>query len=186
MKIKYGPLFADQSKCDRAKTETKNGTSEEQNEKRGNQSHTKRTFENKHGVNKNQQNEKLHPLDFVWSGCGEYCPLCKMVKPASQTAGQSDISTLKSSCSPKEILCSNQVSKLQKLKTELPEVDRENFYHWSARDKNMKIIRRRNNTQANRAEKRVIPLENCDAGLTILHNGQYSPHPDQTKEVEQK
>ena len=47
LNIKYGPIFADQSECKKAKTETKNDTSEEQNEKRGSQSHTSRTFENK-------------------------------------------------------------------------------------------------------------------------------------------
>ena len=36
LNIKYGLMFADQSKCKKAKTEKDNGTSEEQNEKRNN------------------------------------------------------------------------------------------------------------------------------------------------------
>ena len=39
LNIKYGPLFADRSKCKKIKTETNKGTSEERNEKRVNQSH---------------------------------------------------------------------------------------------------------------------------------------------------
>ena len=77
LKIKYGPIFADQSECKKVKTETKNDTAEEQNEKCGSQSHTNRTFENKYGVNKNKQNETV-------------------------TSGQSEISTLKPSYSKKE------------------------------------------------------------------------------------
>ena len=91
-------------------------------------------------MNENQQNEKA-------------------------TSGQSKFSTLKSSCSPKEIKSSNQIPKLQKLNSEINEIDRKNFYHWGATRKSLEFIRRRNNspdTQANRAEKRVIPARNND------------------------
>ena len=94
LSIKYGPIFADQSKREKAKTETKNDTSEEQNETRANQSHTNGTFDKKHGVDKDQRKEKV-------------------------TSGQSQISTLESSYSTKEIKSSNQISKAQNLQTEV-------------------------------------------------------------------
>ena len=79
-----------------------------------------RTFENKHGVNKNKRNEKA-------------------------TAGQSEIGALKSSHLTKEIQTSNQIIKGQNSNTEITEMDRENFYHWGATREIMEIIRRRNN-----------------------------------------
>ena len=125
LNIKYGPIFADQSKCDKAKTETQNDASEEQNQKRANQSHTNRTFENKYGMIKKQQNEKATSLHF-------------------------EISTLKSICSPKEMKSSYQIPKLQKLNSENTEMDRKNFYHRRATREIMEIIRRRNNSPETR------------------------------------
>ena len=66
---------------------------------------TSRIFENKHGVNKNKRNEKA-------------------------TSGKSEISTLKSCHSTKEIQNSNQTIKVQIL-TEITEMDREIFCHWA-------------------------------------------------------
>ena len=54
----YGPFFADQSKCTKSKTETKNGAFEDQNERCVCQSPTNRTFENKYTVSKIQQLER--------------------------------------------------------------------------------------------------------------------------------
>ena len=67
LNLKYGQLFANQSESSKIKAEPENGTSEEQNEKIDNQSHSKRTFEKDYGVNKIQQK--------------------------NNTSGQSDIST---------------------------------------------------------------------------------------------
>ena len=120
LNIEYGAIFADQSKCDKAKTEAQNDASEEQNEKRATQSHTDRTFEDKYGVNKYQQNKKA-------------------------TSGQSKIDTRKSSCLPK-MKSSNQIPKLQNINTEVTEMDRENIYHWCATREIVEIIRRRNNS----------------------------------------
>ena len=58
LNIKYGPMFADQSKSEKAITETKKNTSEEQNENRANQSQKNRKFENENNVNKHQRNIK--------------------------------------------------------------------------------------------------------------------------------
>ena len=79
LNLKYGQLIANQSESSKIKTETENGTSEKQNEKIGNQSHSNRTFEKDYGVNKVQQSE-------------------------NNTSGQSDISTQSSSCLPEENL----------------------------------------------------------------------------------
>ena len=125
MNIEHGAIIADQSKCDKAKTEAQNDASEQQNEKRATQSHTDRTFEDKYGVNKYQQNEKA-------------------------TSGQSKINTRKSSCLPKEMKSSNQIPKLQNLNTEVTEMDRENIYHWGATREIVEIIRRRNNSPETR------------------------------------
>ena len=122
---KYGPIFADQSKCKKVETEIKNDTAEEQNEKYGSQSHTNRTFENKYGVNKNKRNEKA-------------------------TSGQSEISALKPSYSKKHSQNSNRITKVQNSNTEITEMDRENFYHWGATREIMEIIRRRNNSPETR------------------------------------
>ena len=76
--MKYGPIFADQSKREKTITETEKTTSEEQIENRANQSQTNRTLENKNSVNRNQRSAKT-------------------------TSGQSGISTIESSSSTKEI-----------------------------------------------------------------------------------
>ena len=86
--MKYGQIFAAQSKREK-KTETKKDTSEGQNENRASQSQTDRTFENKNSVNRDQRNAKT-------------------------TSGQSEVSTLESSCSTKKTKSSNQIPKSQK------------------------------------------------------------------------
>ena len=123
MNIKYGPIFADQSKREKTITETKKDTSEEQNENCANQLQTNRTFENKNSVNKDQRKHK---------------------------SVQSEISTLESSCSTKEIKSSNQIPKTQKLNTKITEMDRENFYQWGATREIMEIIRRPYNSPETR------------------------------------
>ena len=70
--MKYGTLFADQSKRNKSKTELRDDDTETQNERNENQSQTNRIFENKNSVNKIELSE-----------------------PA--TSGQSNISTSKSS-----------------------------------------------------------------------------------------
>ena len=91
-----------------------------------NQSQTNTTFENKNSVNKDQRNIKI-------------------------TSGQSESSTLESSCSTKEIKkSSNQIPKTRKLNTEITEMDCENFYHWGATHEIMEIIHRRNNSPETR------------------------------------
>ena len=77
LNLKYGSIFANQSENSKIIIATKNGTSEEQNEKRNDQSHSNRMFEKEYGVNKIQQSER-------------------------STSGQSEISTQSSSCTPKE------------------------------------------------------------------------------------
>ena len=77
LNLKYGILFVYQSENSRTRTETENGTSEEQNEKHDRQSHSHRIFEKEYGVNKIQQSKRI-------------------------TSGQSEISTPNSSCIPKE------------------------------------------------------------------------------------
>ena len=64
LNIKYGPKSADQSKSEKAITETKKNTSEEQNENRANQSRKNRTFENENNVNKHQRNKKTTSGQF--------------------------------------------------------------------------------------------------------------------------
>ena len=88
LNIKYGPIFADQSEREKTITKTKKDTSEEQNKNCANQSQTNRIFEYKNGLNKDQRN-------------------------ARTTSGQSEISTLESSCSTKE---TKVQIKFQKLK----------------------------------------------------------------------
>ena len=69
-------------------------------------------------------------------------------------------------------------------------MDRENFYHWSATREIMEIIRRRNNSpetrrlveQRNQLSRPGTPRRHT----TNTHNGQYSPHQDQTKGVERR
>ena len=130
------------------KTETKNGISEGQNEKCGSQSHMNRTFDNKYGVNKNKRNEKA-------------------------TSGQSEISALKSSHSPKKIQNLNQNIKAQNSNTEITEMDRENFYHWGATREIMKIIRRRKNSPETR---RLVEQPNglCRPGTLRLRYDHYT------------
>ena len=132
LNIKYGQIFADQSECKKAKTEIKNDIAEEQIEKGGSQSHTNRTFENNHGVNKNERNEKA-------------------------TSGQSEISALEPSYSKKESQNSNRITEVQNSNTEITEMDRENFYHWGATREIMEITRRRNNNPETRrlVEQRI-------------------------------
>ena len=125
LNIKYGPIFADQSKSEKAITERKKNISEEQNENRANQSQKSRTFENENNVNKHQRNKKT-------------------------TSRQSEISTLERSYSTKEAKSLNQIEKSRKLNTEITEMDRENFYHWGATREIMEIIRRRNNSPETR------------------------------------
>ena len=121
LNIKYGPIFADQSKSEKAITETKKNTSEERNENRANQSQKNRTSENENIVNKHQRNIKT-------------------------TSWQSEISTLERSHSTKEAKSLNKIQKIRKLNTEITEMDREIFYHWGATRENIEIIRRRNNS----------------------------------------
>ena len=78
---------------------------EEENEQEKNQSQTNRTFQNKNQVSKIIAKEKT-------------------------TIGQSDISTVKGSASPKIEITEN-------------EMNRETFYHWGASREIMEIIRRR-------------------------------------------
>ena len=77
LNLKYGTLFANQSESSKTIIATENGTSEEQNEKHNNQSHSNRTFEKEYGVNTIQQSER-------------------------STSGQYEFSTQISSCTPKE------------------------------------------------------------------------------------
>ena len=77
LNLKYGTLFANQSENSKTIIATDNVTSEEQNEKRNNQSHSNRRFQKEYGMNKIQQNE-------------------------ISTSGQSKISTQSSSCTPKK------------------------------------------------------------------------------------
>ena len=72
LNLKYGQLFADQSKCSKRTTERTKMKSEHKVEHKTDQSQSNRTFENKSNVNETEQNKKT-------------------------TSGQSDISTLKDS-----------------------------------------------------------------------------------------
>ena len=121
LNIKYGPIIADQSKSEKAITETKKNTSEERNENRANKSQKNRTFENENNVNKHQRNIKT-------------------------TSGQSEISEIERSHSTKEAKSLNHIQKIKKLNTEITEMDRENFYHWGATREIIEIICRRNNS----------------------------------------
>ena len=78
-------------------------------------------FEKENGVNEIQQSEK-------------------------STSGQSDISTLNSSCTSKENSNIVQNKDTSNLYTEFTEKDRENFQHWGATREIMDILRRRNNS----------------------------------------
>ena len=59
--VKYETLFVDQSKDRKRITKTKNGTSEQQTEKRTSQSYSSRMFANEHSVNKIQKAREIHP-----------------------------------------------------------------------------------------------------------------------------
>ena len=72
LNLKYGQLFADQSKCSKRITERTKKNSEHKTEHKTDQSQLNRTFENKSHVNETEQNKKT-------------------------TSGQSDISTPKDS-----------------------------------------------------------------------------------------
>ena len=72
LNLKYGQLFADQSKCSKRTTERTKKNSEHKVEHKTDQSQLNRTFENKSHVNETEQNKKT-------------------------TSGQSDISTLRDS-----------------------------------------------------------------------------------------
>ena len=104
--IEYGPIFDDQSKSEKAITETKKNTSEERNENRANQSQKNKTFENENNVDKHKHQRNI-----------------------KTTSGQSKISTLERRHSTKEAKSLNQIQKSRKLNTEIAEMDRENFYH---------------------------------------------------------
>ena len=58
MNLKYGTLFVEQSESRRTKTETENGTSEEQKEKHDSQSLSNRISQKEYAVNKIQQSER--------------------------------------------------------------------------------------------------------------------------------
>ena len=72
LNLKYGQLFADQSKCSKRITERTKKNSEHKTKRKTNQSQSNRTFENKSHVNETEQNK-------------------------TTTSGQSDISTPKDS-----------------------------------------------------------------------------------------
>ena len=114
LNIKNGPIFADQSKREKATTETKNDTSEEQNENCVHQSQLNRTFQNKSGVNKRNRSVK-------------------------KTSGQSEISASKSSCKLKQHSNTIQKKKLLNTNSEITDMNRENFYHWGATREIMKL-----------------------------------------------
>ena len=57
--MKYGQLFADQSKDSKRTAERKKGTSENPSENRDSQSQLNRIFENKHDGNKINQSERI-------------------------------------------------------------------------------------------------------------------------------
>ena len=58
LNLKNGQLFADQSNHSKRVTESNNNTTESKLEQRTNQSQSKRTFQNKSGVNKRNRKEK--------------------------------------------------------------------------------------------------------------------------------
>ena len=123
--MKYGTLLANCSESCKTIIATENVASEEQNEKRNNQSHSNRTFEKVYGVNKIQQSER-------------------------STSGPSETSTQSSSCTPKESWKIAQNKRAPNLYTESTGMDREHFNHWGATRKIMEIIRRRNNSPETR------------------------------------
>ena len=125
LNIKYGPIFADQSKCEKTTTETMNETSEERNENCTHQSQSNRTFQYKSGVNKRNRSVKV-------------------------TSGQSEISASKSSCKLKQQSNNIQKKKLSTSNPEITDMDRENFYHWGATRQIMEIIRKRNKSPETR------------------------------------
>ena len=57
LNLKYGRLFADQSRCSKTVTERRKNDSENIIEHKANQSQTNRTFENKTHVNEIEQNK---------------------------------------------------------------------------------------------------------------------------------
>ena len=164
LELKYGQLFANQSESSKIKAETENGTSEEQNEKIDNQSHSNRTFEKDYSV-KIQQSE-------------------------NNTSGQSDISTQSSSCLPTENLKFVRNKIKPDIHTEFTEMDRENFHHWGATREIMEIIRRRNNSPET---SRLVEQRNTLSRPGTLRrrydhkpNGQYLSQLARTKEAEKK
>ena len=61
LNLKYGQLFADQSKCSKTITGRTKYDSEKKIEHKANQSRTNKTFENKNQVNETEQNKFQHP-----------------------------------------------------------------------------------------------------------------------------
>ena len=61
LNLKYGQLFADQSKCSKRTTERTKMNSEHKVEHKPDQSQSNRTFENKSNLNETEQNKKQHP-----------------------------------------------------------------------------------------------------------------------------
>ena len=119
LNIKYGPLFPDQSICNKTKIETKKGASEDENERYVNQSHTKRTFGKKYSENYFQQIERTAFQQYKTSTSNSGCSL----KGNSKTA---------------------KIQNSSKNNTEFTEMDGKNFNHWGATRKIMEILRRRN------------------------------------------
>ena len=121
---------------------------------------TNRTFENKYGVNKNQQNEKA-------------------------TSWQSGISTLKSSCSPKKIKSSNQIPKLRKLNTEITKMDTKFFIIGSSHAKLWRLSADETTVRKHAGkwsrETSYPGQEHYDAGMTITHNTKDSIRPIATE-----
>ena len=151
LNIKYGPIFADQSKREKATTETKNDTSEEQNENCAHQSQLNRTFQNKSGVNERNRSVK-------------------------NTFGQSEISASKSSCKLKQHSNTIQKKKLPNSNSETTDMDRENFYHWGATREVMNIIRRRYKSPET---CRLVELRNALSKPRTLRR-RYDPHTQRT------
>ena len=151
LNIKYGPIFADQSKCEKTTTETMNETSEERNENCTHQSQSNRTFQNKSGVNKRNRSVKV-------------------------TSGQSEISASKSSCKLKQQSNNIQKKKLSTSNPEITDMDRENFYHWGATREIMEIIRERKKSPETR---RLVELRNALSKPGTLRR-RYDPHTQRT------
>ena len=151
LNIKYGPIFADQSKCEKTTTETMNETSEERNENCTHQSQSNRTFQNKSGVNKRNRSVKV-------------------------TSGQSEISASKSSCKLKQQSNNIQKKKLSTSNPEITDMDRKKFYHWGATREIMEIIRKRNKSPETR---RLVELRNALSKPGTLRR-RYDPHTQRT------